>query len=86
MERQTYEMQIAGLTRKLPLFAVSDDLTIAAFILFGDVELTEHAAKALLKQLPITTSSSPPRPRASRWSTRWPSRPDRTTTSSPARL
>ena len=52
MERQTYEMQIAGLTRRLPLFPVSDDLTIAAFILFGDVEMTEAAAKALLEAAP----------------------------------
>jgi len=47
-----YEMEIAGLKRKLPLFPVNDDLYIAAFILFGDVEMTEHAAGALLKKAP----------------------------------
>ena len=35
-----YTMKIAGLERKLELFPVSDKLDIAAFIIFGDVELT----------------------------------------------
>lgn len=48
----TYRMEIAGLTRDLPLYKVSDDLTIAAFILFGDVEMTKAAAGALLKKAP----------------------------------
>lgn len=47
-----YKMQIAGLERELPLFPVSDSLSIAAFIMFGDVELTEHCAAALLKKAP----------------------------------
>lgn len=48
----TYELHIAGLTRQLNKFAVSDSLDIAAFILFGDVELTEACASALLKKVP----------------------------------
>ena len=48
----TYKMQIAGLERELTLFPVSDSLSIAAFILFGDVELTEHCAAALLEKAP----------------------------------
>ena len=40
MER-VYEMTIAGLKRRLPLCSVSDHLDIAAFIIFGDVELTD---------------------------------------------
>lgn len=47
-----YEMEIAGLKRKLQLFPVSDELSIAAFILFGDVEITEAAAKELLSMAP----------------------------------
>lgn len=47
-----YEMKIAGLTRKLQKFPVSDNLDIAAFILFGDVELTECCAKELLAKVP----------------------------------
>ncbi len=47
-----YTMNIAGLTRSLPLFPVSDDVCIAAFILFGDVEMNKHAASELLKEAP----------------------------------
>ena len=47
-----YEMQIAGLTRKLKKCAVSDTLDIAAFIMLGDVEVTVESAKALLKKVP----------------------------------
>jgi len=48
----TYTMNIAGLERHLPLCPVSDDLYIAAFILFGDAELTTACAAELLKRIP----------------------------------
>ena len=47
-----YTMKIAGLERKLEKFPVSDKLDIAAFIIFGDVELTIKATEELLKKLP----------------------------------
>ncbi len=47
-----YEMEIAGLKRRLPLFPVSEATSIAAFIMFGDVEMTVAAADALLKKAP----------------------------------
>jgi len=47
-----YEMKIAGLTRKLEKFPVSDKLDIAAFIIFGDVELTVAGCKELLEKVP----------------------------------
>ena len=47
-----YEITIAGCTRKLKKFAVNDKIDIAAFILFGDVEITEKSAEALLAKLP----------------------------------
>ncbi|MGX8773579.1 MAG: phosphoribosyltransferase family protein [Bacillota bacterium] len=47
-----YEIDIAGMKRNLKLFKVSDDLQIAAFILYGDVEITMHAAKELLDRAP----------------------------------
>ena len=50
--KEYYEMTVAGLNRKLPLFKVNDSITIAAFILFGDVELTEKCACELLKTVP----------------------------------
>ena len=50
--RETYSITIAGVKRELPRYAVSDSLDIAAFILFGDVEITVAAAEALLKKAP----------------------------------
>lgn len=48
----TYEMDIAGLKRDLPLCRLTDDLYIGAFVMFGDVELTVHCAAELLKRAP----------------------------------
>ncbi len=48
----TYEIDIAGLKRNLPLCKVSDDLYIGAFVMFGDVEMTVHCAAELLKRAP----------------------------------
>ena len=48
----TYEMDIAGLKRDLPVCRVTDDLYIGAFVMFGDVELTVHCAAELLKRAP----------------------------------
>lgn len=47
-----YTMKIAGLERKLKMFPVSDSLDIAAFILFGDTEITVACATELLKKVP----------------------------------
>ncbi|MFG6374094.1 MAG: adenine phosphoribosyltransferase [Oscillospiraceae bacterium] len=48
----TYEIQVAGLTRHLPLCPISDTLMIGAFVIFGDVELTCACARELLKLAP----------------------------------
>ena len=48
----TYKMNVAGLTRDLPLCPLNDSLMIAAFVIFGDVELTCACAKALLEKTP----------------------------------
>lgn len=47
-----YTMKIAGLERQLEKFPVSDKLDIAAFIIFGDVELTVKGCEELRKKLP----------------------------------
>ncbi len=47
-----YEMNIAGLQRKLPLCPVTDDLYIGAFVIFGDPQLTVACASALLEKAP----------------------------------
>ena len=48
----TYKMKTAGLERELERFPVNDKLDIAAFIMFGDVEMTEKVAEELLKICP----------------------------------
>ncbi len=42
-----YEMKVAGLTRNLPLCPISDTLMIGAFVIFGDVELTDRKSTRL---------------------------------------
>lgn len=48
----TYKMNIAGLERELPLCKVNDKMDIAAFVIFGDVEITVASATELLKKCP----------------------------------
>lgn len=52
MKKTSYRMTVAGVTRDLPLCPLNEDLQIAAFVIFGDVELTECTAKALLEKAP----------------------------------
>ena len=47
-----YPIKVAGLERNLPICKVNDSLSIAAFVIFGDVELTEACARELLKKAP----------------------------------
>ena len=59
---KTYTLNVAGLKRELQICPLNDKLSIAAFIMFGDVELTSTCAKELLKLAPdhdlIITSES----------------------------
>ena len=52
MEQKTYSLQVAGLTRELPICPVDETLDIAAFVMFSDVELTIACATALLERVP----------------------------------
>lgn len=47
-----YPLEVAGVKRMLPICKVSDSLYIAAFIIFGDVELTKACATELVKRMP----------------------------------
>lgn len=47
-----YPIEVASLKRDLPLFPISDELQIAAFIMLGDQELTVACASALLEKAP----------------------------------
>ena len=50
--KEYYTMKIAGLERNLPLCPITDDLYIAGFVMFGDVEITQKCAEELLKMAP----------------------------------
>lgn len=49
---KSYKMTIAGVECDLPICAVNDKLDIAAFILFGNVEVTVASAAKLLEICP----------------------------------
>ncbi len=49
---KAYKMTIAGLERHLPICPVNDEISIGAFVIFGDPELTTAAAKELLAKAP----------------------------------
>ena len=50
--RTHYHMNIAGCERDLPLCPLNEKLSIGAFVIFGDCELTVACAKALLEKAP----------------------------------
>ncbi len=52
MKDMYYEISVAGLKRKLPVCPINDELYIAGFVIFGDVELTECCARELLRIAP----------------------------------
>ena len=46
---ETYKMRIAGLERELPVCPLNESVSIAGFIIFGDVELTVAAASEIFR-------------------------------------
>lgn len=50
--KEYYTMTIAGLERSLPLCPLNDTLSIGAFVIFGDPELTTACAQALTDRMP----------------------------------
>lgn len=53
--RQTYDVEIAGLKRKLPLFEIKPGLRIAILNILGDTELVQACARDLSKRLKDVT-------------------------------
>lgn len=47
-----YRLKVAGIERDLPLCPIGENLFIGAFIMFGDVELTEKCARDLIAKAP----------------------------------
>ena len=50
-DRDTYTVDVAGVTRDLPLFEVAPGVRIAVFNLLGDSEIVVAAARELAKEL-----------------------------------
>ena len=50
--KKSYTLKVAGLTRELTLCPLNENLYIAGFVIFGDVELTTACARDLLKIAP----------------------------------
>jgi len=50
-QRHTYAVEVAGLTRSLPLFEIAPGIHIAILNILGDTELVRAAAAALSEQL-----------------------------------
>ena len=48
----TYRINVAGCERDLPICPLNENLSIAGFVIFGDVELTEKSAAALNAKIP----------------------------------
>lgn len=49
---KTYTLQVAGLQRELPIIRLNENLSIASFVLLGDVELVKTTAPLLAQKLP----------------------------------
>lgn len=50
--KETYSIEVAGVTRQLPIIKISDNLCIASFVILGDAELVSAAAPKIVKKLP----------------------------------
>ncbi len=49
---ETYRIQIGDCVRQLPICPINEHLSIAGFVMLGDVELTQACAQELLKLCP----------------------------------
>ena len=49
---KTYTLNVAGLTRELPIMKLSYDLSIASFVILGDTEIVRKTAPIIAKKLP----------------------------------
>lgn len=47
-----YTLEVAGLTRQLPIMKISESLAIASFVILGDCEIVTESAKLLSEKLP----------------------------------
>lgn len=50
--KDTYELTVCGVERTLPLIPIDENSAYASFVVIGDTELVERAAKELAGQIP----------------------------------
>lgn len=50
--QKTYTLEVAGVTRELPIVPITEDLSIASFVILGDTELVTAAGSLLAQKLP----------------------------------
>ena len=53
--QEFYDITVAGVKRSLPIVPISDTMSIAGFVIFGDTEVVEPCARALAEKLPPET-------------------------------
>lgn len=49
---KTFQYEVCGVTRELPYVPIKEDLAYASFVVIGDTELIQVAAKELVKMMP----------------------------------
>lgn len=49
---ETYEIEVAGVKRELPIIQISDNLSIASFVILGDTEIVCASAEEIVNKLP----------------------------------
>lgn len=50
--KDIYTIEVAGVKRELPIMKISDNLSIASFVILGDTEIICVAAPEIVKRLP----------------------------------
>ena len=50
--QKEYQLEVAGLKRKLPIININPNLSIASFVMLGDTELNNKCAQELIKKFP----------------------------------
>ncbi len=50
--KNTYTLEVAGVVRQLPIIPITDDLSIASFVILGDTEIVSATAPLLAAKLP----------------------------------
>ena len=50
--QEYYTLEVAGVTRQLPIMQISDHLAIASFVILGDCEIVTKSAPLIEEKLP----------------------------------